>query len=212
MSEHDFDQELEQLLGQEPPSEPPMSRGMARYILMGAAEFMPREGEGDGFYFTSTALKEQYEQAVRVLAAEQVPDGTFRFEVVGVPTTAEDKRVLDWAFTNELFLGFEPSEQPMAGETTIETYRFSLPYNQGGCLVQLIKVPVADLEDEDLWGDFGKETLEWRANQGEWDPRLYTGWVVVDHYTDSMTNRFCTPIMHVAPGSIVHQPYTVWEM
>lgn len=137
----------------------------------------------------------------------KVPAGTFRFEVVGEPTTPEDLNVIVWAFGTSYHFNCGDPEM-------VTAMRHTLPYNQGGGLVRLIKMSAAEAqritalrsaytkEDEDRpWAGRTEEV----NNLGG----LYTGWVLEDFYTDSMTTTYWSPVFE--DGS--HQDdYITWEM
>lgn len=118
-----------------------------------------------------------------------VPEGTFRLEIEGVPTTEADLRAIK--ATLDLLLNESALVLP-EGETRpwYQSQFFEQPYEQGGGYVVIYKAPIEDLGTNEF-----SEELEWRQAQGEWDPERYTGWCLVDWYTDSMTGVFQSPIM-----------------
>ena len=136
-----------------------------------------------------------------------VPAGTFRFEVVGAPTTDDDLKVITWAFGISYHMNCMDAEM-------VDAMRHNLPYEQGGGLVKITRTSAADAQaearhqyaysDEDWGRPWGNRTEECNKLG------IYTGWVLEDHYTDSMTHPYWSPIF--VDNQPIHEPYITWEM
>lgn len=123
-----------------------------------------------------------------------VPEGTFRMEIHGVPKTKEDCAALGWVAS---FGDWPIQAEEGSDHSPIEEQFFRLPYEQGGGHVELTKITTEAYEARLIYENgMPLEELREDGIEDQWfENKVYfTGWVYYDHYSDSMTNEWQSPI------------------
>lgn len=142
------------------------------------------------------------------MADLSVPAGTCRIEVRGEPRSEEDVKVILWAIDISYSLG-DPSMYAEIG-----AMRHNLPYEGGGCLLTVESMHIYEAQRRTaLEAAYSPEDYErpWASRTQEVNQfGPYTGWILTDGYSDSMTHRYWSPIF--VDRKPVHMPYITWEM
>lgn len=141
-----------------------------------------------------------------------VPEGTLQINIKGCPTTKQELLDLLAILCWEVAMG-DPEDQPYPAPPGEENYswgwlcdmRFELPYGQGGGFLEIEKLTLEQAQAAHT--DEADPQTPWGLRQEEVGGLEYTGWCVLDHYTDSMTNEFWSPVFRYPDGSL-----NTWEM
>lgn len=150
----------------------------------------------------------------------RVPEDTFRLEIKGCPKNQPEAEALQWAMINATFIGTTPDDfsteltptpHPTQQEV-LDAYRFNLPYQQGGGFVEITKVPEDNDEAKNFCGQEGEDgPWGFRTEEVTENGWIYTGWILTDHYTDSMTGIFVSPVFRTPADTEGVSQFAVWE-
>ena len=139
---------------------------------------------------------------------KEVPEGTLRIEIHGVPSTKQEYEDLREAVALMFWPFPEDSSEAENFRLNWEGQHFVQPYAQGGGFVEITKTgesqakkTVKDDSDEQ------ERSKPWGWRTEETGSARFTGWVITDWYTDSMTGVYESPVFH----DTEREYYFTWE-